>query len=121
MTTDALHPVPVPAEVAAMHIESASRHADDATPWIVDDAPSWEIEVLFSEDGAATRADAFLVVHALHLCGTGHAPSAARGRLGPCVADERAAAHALTDLARQLLDAAEQEPGGSSAGRRRQP
>ena len=107
MTTDSLYPDPVAAEIAALHMEAeGADDAEDGTPWIVDDAPVWNVEVVFSEEGAETRADAFLVVHAMHLRATGTVLSGPGGH-GPRIAEERAAAKVLADLSQQLVEAAD--------------
>lgn len=67
----------------------------------------FEIEVLITERGDETRADAVLRgndVRRLH--GVGRARRNPRDRSVPEIGDELAAARALSHLAHQLLDAA---------------
>ncbi len=67
----------------------------------------FEVEVLITERGDETRADAVLrsgETRRLH--GVGRARRNPKDRAVPEIGDELAAARALSDLAHQLLDAA---------------
>ena len=72
-------------------------------------SPTWRIEIKFTEDDRATRADAMLDVGARQLQGWGRATRNPLDADIPIVGEEVAAARALIRLAHQLLGAAESE------------
>jgi hypothetical protein len=71
--------------------------------------PVWRLEITFSEDGRATRADVVLDVGGHHHHGWGQAKRDPADADRPIVGEEVAAARALIRLAHQLLHAAESD------------
>jgi Domain of unknown function (DUF1876) len=66
----------------------------------------WTIEVVLTEDGDKTRADAMLQAPAFQLHGWGRSRRSPGDPDVPVIGEEVAAARALSDLAHQLLDRA---------------
>jgi len=71
--------------------------------------PVWRLEVEFTEDDRATRADVILDVGGHHHHGWGRAVRNPSDADIPLVGEEIAAARALIRLAHQLLGAAESD------------
>jgi len=71
--------------------------------------PVWRLEVTFTEDDLATRADVVLDVADHHHHGWGRARRNPADPDVPMIGEEVAAARALIRLAHQLLGAAEQD------------
>lgn len=71
--------------------------------------PVWRLEIVFTEDDRATRADVVLDVGGKHHHGWGRAKRNPGDEDVPVIGEEVAAARALIRLARQLLGAAEDE------------
>lgn len=69
-------------------------------------APTWQVEVTFSEDEDHTRADAILQLGDQRFHGWGRAKRASGDPNVPVVGEELAAARALSDLTHKLLGAA---------------
>ncbi|GAB3892042.1 hypothetical protein GCM10029964_066200 [Kibdelosporangium lantanae] len=70
----------------------------------------WQVEILIDEHERATRAEARLRAgNRTHLVGIGGATGRPADSNAPEIADELAAARALSELAHQLLDAAVQD------------
>jgi hypothetical protein len=67
---------------------------------------SWRVEVSFTEEAERTRADAILELASQRFHGFGQARCAPEDPSVPVIGQDLAAARALYDLARQLLDAA---------------
>jgi len=67
---------------------------------------SWQINVVFTEDGDRTRADAVLELASERFHGYGQAKRAPEDPRVPVVGQDLAAARALSDLSHQLLHAA---------------
>ena len=67
---------------------------------------SWIVNVMFTEEGDRTRADAILELGGERLHGFGRASRAPRDPNVPVIGKDLAAARALGDLSHQLLDAA---------------
>jgi hypothetical protein len=63
-------------------------------------------EIVFTEEGNRTRAEAVLDLGGMQFCGLGDASRAAGDPDVPIVGEELSAARALSDLAHKLLDAA---------------
>jgi hypothetical protein len=70
------------------------------------DTLTWTVQIVFTEDGEHTRADAVLEVDAFRLQGWGRARRNPADPDIPVVGEEIAAARALSDLAHRLLDRA---------------
>lgn len=75
----------------------------------MDNQPTWNIEITFTEDDRATRADVALDVGDRHLRGWGRAKRDPADPDVPLIGEEIAAARALIRLAHQLLGAAESD------------
>lgn len=71
--------------------------------------PVWQLEVVFTEDGEATRADVTLDLAGRHLHGWGRSRRSPGDVDVPIIGEEVAAARAMIRLAHQLLGAAENE------------
>jgi hypothetical protein len=71
--------------------------------------PVWRLEILFTEDDRATRADVVLDVAGHHHHGWGQAKRNPDDVNVPRIGEEVAAARALIRLAHQLLGAAESD------------
>ena len=71
--------------------------------------PVWHLEIVFSEDDHATRADVVLDVAGKHHHGWGRAKRNPDDRDVPVIGEELAAARALIRLAHQLVGAAEDD------------
>ena len=71
--------------------------------------PVWRLEIVFTEDERATRADVVLDVGGRHHHGWGRAKLDPTDEDVPVIGEEIAAARALIRLARQLLGAAEDD------------
>jgi hypothetical protein len=67
---------------------------------------SWQINVVFTEDGERARADAVLELASERFHGYGQAKRAPEDPRVPVVGQDLAAARALSDLSHQLLHAA---------------
>jgi Domain of unknown function (DUF1876) len=66
----------------------------------------WQVNVVFTEEGDRTRADATLELADQHFHGFGRAKRAPEDPRVPVIGQDLAAARALSDLSHQLLDAA---------------
>ena len=66
----------------------------------------WTVNVVLTEEGDLTRADAILEGSADQLRGFGRAKRAPQDPNVPVIGDELAAARALSDLSHKLLDTA---------------
>nr|MDA8290059.1 DUF1876 domain-containing protein [Actinomycetota bacterium] len=66
----------------------------------------WTVEIAFSEEGARTRADAWLHAGSRQMSGWGRSRRNPRDPEVPAVGEELAASRALVDLAHQLVGAA---------------
>ena len=66
----------------------------------------WTVNVVLTEEGDLTRADAIVEGAADQVRGFGRAKRAPHDPSVPLIGDELAAARALSDLAHKLLDAA---------------
>jgi hypothetical protein len=75
----------------------------------MDSQPVWRLEINFTEDDRATRADVVLDVGDHHHHGWGRAKRAPGDPDVPIIGEEVAAARALIRLAHQLLGAAEND------------
>lgn len=73
---------------------------------------TWGIEVVFTEEGDVTRADALLEVAGHHYHGWGRARRNPADPDRPSIGEEVAAARALSDLSQQLLRLASEDIGG---------
>ena len=71
--------------------------------------PVWNLEIVFTQDDRATRADVVLDVSGHHHHGWGTARRDPEDRDVPVIGEEIAAARALIRLAHQLLGAAESD------------
>jgi hypothetical protein len=71
--------------------------------------PVWRLEITFTEDDRATRADVLLDVGDHHHHGWGRAKRNPADEDVPVIGEEIAAARALIRLAHQLLGAAESD------------
>ena len=71
--------------------------------------PVWRLEIAFTTDDRATRADVMLDVGGRHHHGWGRAKLDPADEDVPLIGEEIAAARALIRLARQLLGAAESD------------
>jgi hypothetical protein len=71
--------------------------------------PVWRLEIDFSEDDRATRADVIFDVGGRHYHGWGRAKRSPEDDDVPLIGEEVAAARALIRLAHQLLGAAESD------------
>ncbi len=71
--------------------------------------PVWRLEISFTEDARATRADVMLDVGGHHHHGWGRAKRDPDDDDVPIIGEEVAAARALIRLAHQLLRAAESD------------
>lgn len=71
--------------------------------------PAWRLEIIFTEDDRATRADVVLDVAGHHHHGWGRTKRNPEDVDVPPIGEEIAAARALIRLARQLLGAAESD------------
>ena len=71
--------------------------------------PVWRLEITFTEDDRATRADVLLDVGGNHHHGWGRAKRDPEDKDVPLIGEEVAAARALIRLAHQLLGAAESD------------
>jgi Rv2632c-like len=69
---------------------------------------TWTVNVLFSEEGNRTRADATLELASQRFHGFGQAKRAPEDPIVAVVGQDLAAARALSDLSHQLLEAAAQ-------------
>ena len=67
---------------------------------------SWRVNVVFTEEGERTRADAVLDLASERFHGFGQAKRAPQDPSVPVIGQDLAAARALADLSHQLLDAA---------------
>jgi hypothetical protein len=67
---------------------------------------NWQVNVVFTEEGDRTRADATLELADQHFHGFGRAKRAPEDPRVPVIGQDLAAARALSDLSHQLLDAA---------------
>jgi len=67
---------------------------------------TWTVNILFSEEGNRTRADATLELASHRFHGWGQAKRAPEDPSVPVVGQDLAAARALSDLSHQLLEAA---------------
>jgi hypothetical protein len=86
-----------------MHVQPQSK--GDA----MESHPVWSLEIVFTEDDRATRADVVLDVAGHHHHGWGRAKRDPEDRDVPVIGEEIAAARALIRLAHQLLGAAESD------------
>jgi hypothetical protein len=66
----------------------------------------WQVNVVFTEEGDRTRADAVLELASQRFHGFGQAKRAPQDPRIPVVGQDLAAARALSHLSHQLLDAA---------------
>jgi hypothetical protein len=71
--------------------------------------PTWRLEIVFTEDDRATRADVVLDVAGHHHHGWGRAKRNPDDADVATIGEEIAAARALIRLARQLMGAAESD------------
>lgn len=71
--------------------------------------PVWQLEITFTEDERATRADVVLDIAGHHHHGWGRSRRNPADPDVPVIGEEVAAARALIRLAHQLLGAAEQD------------
>ncbi len=69
----------------------------------------WTVEIVFTEEGDATRADAILETGTLRYHGWGKAQRNPDDEDVPLIGEEIAAARSLEDLVRRLLRDAEDE------------
>jgi len=67
----------------------------------------WRVEIVFSEHGESTRADALVDIAGRHYHGWGRAKRSTLDPDRPRIGEEIAAARALENLIPQLLHAAE--------------
>jgi Rv2632c-like len=67
---------------------------------------SWPVNILFTEEGDRTRADAILELASHKFHGFGQAKRAPEDPRVPVIGQDLAAARALSDLSHQLLEAA---------------
>jgi Rv2632c-like len=86
-------------------LASADRRHDGT----MDDQITWTLEIKFTEDDRATRADIEFDVANRHLHGWGRAKRDPADPDVPLIGEEIAAGRALIRLAHQLLGAAENE------------
>jgi uncharacterized protein DUF1876 len=66
----------------------------------------WQVNVVFTDEGDQTRADAVLELAGDRFHGYGRAKRAPEDPNVPVIGQDLAAARALSDLSHQLLDAA---------------
>jgi hypothetical protein len=69
--------------------------------------PVWQLEIIFTEDDRATRADVVFDIGGRHHHGWGHAKRDPADPDNPLIGEEVAAGRALIRLAHKLLSAAE--------------
>lgn len=67
---------------------------------------SWQVNILFTEEGDRTRADAIFETAGERFHGVGHARRAPHDPDVPLIGKDLAAARALSELSHHLLDAA---------------